>query len=461
MADVEGAAGQDQGQGDVSREAQADGQSDAAGQVEPSEGGDAAGQAASSEQDAAGAGEGDAAPADQPASTEEDAAADVGADQLAAPPDASGEVNADGEPYGQADEDGNVAVVASFMDVMDEVDYTPEASFSLPAGCVPYVSCDGWAAVVQANTDGRTFTRLGCLDLSTGDYTVLLEEGLTGRGYAVSEARITDQLVCWVEVDNSSQAWALYACRFTAQPITLGSAGLVKLGEGDADWLTPQFDAAVDQVVWQVMPDPAGPDSKEHSHAYLWTLGSSQGDEVFDSPGRFACAPAISGGVLTVTPRVKADEGVYYAPTALSMSASHAQLDQLVMPASVKPFFATYTGSGFAFSVEADYGYGGRLGCMGYYIGPGEGPFHYVLREPSAQICQVGGLYVVKSRMSYFVVDLRRLTYARISAASGCTDYGDYPATQGTVNRFVTFATIKDATSGVPSSVLVRIFSLS
>ena len=165
--------------------------------------------------------------------------------------------------------------------------------------------------------------------------------------------------------------------------------------------------------------------------------------------------------MLTIAPRVKADEGVYYGITSLSMAGQRAQIDQLVMPASVKPFFATYTSLGFAFSVEANYGYGGLLGSMGYYIGPGEGPYHYVAREPGAQICQVGGLLVVKSRMSYFVVDVARMTYARITAANGCTDFGDYPATQGVVNKFVTFATIKDGTSGIPSSVLARIFSLS
>lgn len=377
------------------------------------------------------------------------------------PIDASNQLNSDGVPYGEPDDDGNVAVIASFMDIMDEVDYVPDASFSLPAGCVPYVSCDNWAAVVQANTDGRTFTCLGCLDLNTGDYTVLLEEGITGQGYAVSEARITDDLVTWVEVHNSTDDWAFYACRFTGTPITLTSAGLVKLGEGDSEWLAPSFDASGSQVVWQVMPDPSGSHSKEHSHAYVWTLGSSEGTEVWDSPGRFACAPSISDGVLTIAPRVKADEGVYYGITALSMAGQRAQIDQLVMPASVKPFFATYTSLGFAFSVEANYGYGGLLGSMGYYIGPGEGPYHYVVREPGAQICQVGGLLVVKSRMSYFVVDVARMTYARITAANGCTDFGDYPATQGVVNKFVTFATIKDGTSGIPSSVLARIFSLS
>ena len=390
----------------------------------------------------------------QDAAREEDA-------QPAGPIDASNQFNADGDPYGEPDDDGNVAVIVSFMDIMDEVDYEPDASFTLPTGCVPYVSCDNWAAVVQANTVGRTFTCLGCLDLSSGDYTVLLEGGITGRGYAVSEARITDDLVVWVEVDNATEDWALYACRFTGQAITLDSAGLVKLGEGDSEWLTPPFDASGSQVVWQVMPAPDGSHSKEHSHAYIWTFGSSEGVEIWDSPGRFACAPSISGGAVTIVPRVKADEGVYYGITALAMAGQHAQMDQLVMPVSVKPFFATYTNAGFAFSVEADYGYGGRLGCMGYYIGPGAGPYHYVLREPGAQICQVGGLYVVKSRMSYFVVDIARMTYARIDAANACTDYGDYPATQGVVNRFVTFATIKDGTSGIPSSVLVRIFSLA
>lgn len=381
--------------------------------------------------------------------------------QSSGPIDASGQTDSDGNPYGQADDDGNIPVITSFMDVMDDVDYQPAATYTLPVGCVPYVSCDNWAAVVQANTDGRTFTRLGCLNFSTAEYTILLEQGLGGRGWAVSEARITDEIVVWLEEENATLNWALYAARFAGEALSSGTEGLVKLAEGDSDWLLPQFDAAGSQVVWQVMPDPSGPCSTQHSHAYIWTLGAAGGDELWDSPGRFSCAPSISDKVITLVPRVNADEGVYYGITAMSLSGQHSVLDQLVMPVSVKPFFATYIGSNFAFSVEADYGYGGRLGSMGYCIGPSEGPFHYVLREPSAQICNVNGLYLVKSRTSYFVIDIERMTYARISAASGCTDYGDFPATQGTTDYFVTYATMKDATSGIPSSVLVRTFSLA
>ena len=419
----------------------------------------AQGDASSSDTDVADASDAFGAGADASPTTADAASSD--ADAASGPIDASNQTDSDGNPYGQPDDDGNIGVIATFMDVMDQVDYEPISSFTLPVGCVPYVSCDSWAAVVQANTDGRTFTRLGCLNLSSGEYTILLEQGVTGKGWAVSEARITDNMVLWVEQDNATLDWALYACSFTGAAITQASTGISKLAEGDSDWLLPQFDASGAYAVWQVMPDPSGPRSKEHSHAYIWTLGSSQGEELWDSPGRFGCAPSISDRVVTIAPRVNADEGVYYGITALSLVGQHVQLDQLVLPASVKPLFATYIGSSFAFSIEADYGYGGRLGSMGYCIGPGEGPFHYVLREPAAQVCNVGGLYVVKSRVSYFVVDIERMTYARISAASGCTDYGDYPATQGTTDRFVTFATIKDGTSGIPASVLVRIFSLS
>ena len=378
----------------------------------------------------------------------------------AAPIDASTLLNADGDPYGQPDDDGNVGVIATFMDIMEQVDYGPVASYTLPTGCVPTVSCPGRAAVVQANTQNRTLTRLGYLDFATGEYRILLEGGITGPDYSVSEARVTDFLAVWVEMENATQSWAFYACRFTGDPITTASPGLVKLGGNDGEWLPPQFDAVDSRVVWQVMPDPYGPYSTEHSHAYLWTLGAPQGDEVWDSPGRFACAPNISGNVLTIAPRVKADEGVYYGITAIDLARGFAQIDQLVMPVSVKPFFITYAGGRFAFSVEADYGWGGRLGRMGYYIGPGEGPFHYVYREPSSQINYVNGLYVVKSRLSYFVVDLDRRTYARITAASGCTDYGDYPATAGEVDSFVTYATVKDSVSGIPAYVLLRTFSL-
>ena len=97
---------------------------------------------------------------------------------------------------------------------------------------------------------------------------------------------------------------------------------------------------------------------------------------------------------------------------------------------------------------------------MGYYIGPGAGPFNYVVREPYGQISCTNGCYIIKSRLSYFVINLERRTYATIASVNGCVDYGDYPATAGTMGNFVTYASVKDSSTGVPNGVTVRIFSL-
>lgn len=358
------------------------------------------------------------------------------------------------------DEDGNVHILNTFADLIDETFYQPTLTFTLPLGCNVYADCETRAAVVQANAGARPFTVVGCLDYASGAYTVVLPQPVGGASFAPSEARCTEQLMAWVEVDNATDDWAFYAVPFAGQQIGVGTPGVVKLGEGDAEWLPPQFAVEGSTVVWQVMPDPAGSHTTSYSHAYRWTLGEPAGTEVWESPGRFACAPDISAGILTIAPRVKPDEGVYYAITALDLYHDLRQIDQLIMPASVKPFFATRIGNVFAFSVEANYGYGGLLGTMGYYIGPGAGPFDYVAREPSAQISYVAGRYIVKSRLMYFVIDPVGQSYARIGSVNGCVDYGDYPATSGTVGQFVTYAAVKDSTTGVPNGVIVRIFTL-
>lgn len=377
--------------------------------------------------------------------------------------DAEAEDSDDEETSGlvTVDEDGNVHVINAFTDIISETSYQPDASFTIPLGCNVYADCDTRAVTVQANEGCRPLTVVGCLTYETGEYTVVLPSPVSGSSYAPSEARCTETLLAWVEVDNATDDWAFYAVPFDGSPVDVDTPGLVKLGEGDADWQPPLFAVSDSTVVWQVMPDTSGSRTSEYSHAYSWVLGDSEGVEIYESPGRFACTPNISAGVLTIVPRVNPDAGTYYGITAFDMTRDMEQVDQLVLPVSVRPLFATRIGDNFAFSIEADYGYGGLLGSMGYYIGPGEGPYHYVVREPSAQICYVNGRYVVKSQLSYFVIDLAGETYATIGSASSCVDYGDYPATAGTVDRFVTYVAVKDSSTGIPNGVLVRIFSLS
>ena len=360
---------------------------------------------------------------------------------------------------GEDEEDEVTNILYAFEDLTESSSYEPQASYTLPLGCNVYADCPTRACVVQSNAGGRPFTLVGCLDFETGAYEVVIPESIAGGSFAASEARCTERLIAWVEVDNATDDWVLYAAPFDGGAVGRDTPGLVELGSGDADWLPPQFAVAGSAVVWQVMPDPSGPHVQESSHAYRWVLGSDSGVEVWESPGRFACAPSISAGVLTIVPRVNADEGVYYGITALDMDAGMEQVGQLVLPVSVRPLFATRIGDDFAFSIEANYGYGGLLGSMGYYIGPDADDLSYIAREPSAHISHVGGCYVVKSQLIYFVVDPVAKAYGSIASADNCVDYGDYPATTGTVDLFVTYAAVKDAATGVPSGVLVRTFS--
>lgn len=358
------------------------------------------------------------------------------------------------------DADSNVNIINTYTDIIDSTTFTPVASIQIPLGSNVFADCETRAAVIQANSTNRPLTYIGCIDYATSSYQVVLSSPISGGSYAPSEARCTDSLIAWIEVDNATDDWAFYAAPFSGQPVSSATYGLVQLGSGNSDWLQPQFAVEGDMVVWQVMPDPSGPYSSSYSHAYRWRLGGSSGIEVCESPGRFGCAPSLSDGLLTLAPRVRPQDGVYYGITAYDTRDDMRQVDQLVLPVSVRPFFATRIRDEFAFSIEANYGYGGLLGNMGYYFGTGEGPYEYVSREPYAQVSYTNGYYIVKSRLSYFVIDRVNKTYASIASASGCVDCGDYPGTSGAVSNFLTYAAVKDSSTGVPYGVLVRIFSL-
>ena len=233
------------------------------------------------------------------------------------------------------------------------------------------------------------------------------------------------------------------------------------LWEDDANCDPPHFAVSDSAVIWQVAPSLSGTKTREPSYCYLWHLGDSNAQRVVESPGRFAAPPAISEGTITLAPRVRADEGQYYGITAYSLADDLATVvDQLVLPQSVRPFRAVRMGDRFAFSIEANYSSGGLLGSMGTYSGAGDGPFITLVREPAAQVAGKDGLYIVKSRASYFVIDTEREAYSILGATNRCLDYGEYPASEGVCDNFVTFATVKDVDTGHPSAVNVRSFAL-
>lgn len=355
------------------------------------------------------------------------------------------------------DEDSAEDILSTFEEV--ECPLVVENAWELPLGNVLHPADGTWIPVTTAGSSATPMVKASVLSLASGQLAEVVsapfQEGATKVIY---DARCSDYVYAWVELDLATRDWALYAAPFSAGAL---SGDVRTLWEADANYDPAPFAVSERSVIWQVQPSTSGSKTTESSRCYLWHSGDSEAQAVVESSGRFATSPTISGDAVVLTPRVRADEGVYYGVTAYSLSDDLAtRLDQLVMPQSVRPFRATRVGDRFLVSVEASYGSGGLLGQMGTYIGTADSGFFRLNREPSEGGCGNGDVIVIKGTASYFVIDLANRQYSTLLATDRSVDYGEYPARAGNCDLFVSFSTVKDADSGYPASVSVRTFRL-
>lgn len=363
-----------------------------------------------------------------------------------------------GEPQVVTDSSQIVAVLDGDYEAADS-SLEPSSSWSLPLGTMLFHNGGNtWAAAMLTPESASSVNTLGVLSLASGSLTTLVDAASLGASYGFFDVRCSDQVFAWVEINYTDRSWALLGQALSNGTLT-GSP--VQLDDGDADWEPPRFTVWGSSVIWQKMPLATGNKTSASSHCYIWTVGADEGQEICSSRGRFATTPRVAGSALTVVPRVREEDGVYYGMTAFDItSSSYDQIDQLVLPRAVSPFDATYMNDQFAFSIEATYQGVGNLGNMGTFIGREGGPYQYLRREPLAQVAGNGTRYLVKSQSSHFLIDTDARTYAVITSPDRSIDYGDYPATEGTTSQFLTYATVRDET-GIPSSVTARVFSLA
>lgn len=332
-------------------------------------------------------------------------------------------------------------------------------TWSIPLGNVLHPAEGSWIPVTTAGSSATPMVKASVMSIETGS---LVEVVPTPVGSATTnviyDVRCSDSVYAWVELDLVTRAWVLYAAAFSGGAL---SGETRTLWEGTSDYDPAPFAVSGTSVVWQVQPSTSGTKTTEHSFCYLWHLDDEKAEAVVESPGRFATSPTISSGTVVLTPRVRESEGTFYGVTAYALSDDlSTKVDQLVMPASVKPFRATRVGERFLVSVEASYSSGGLLAQMGTYMGTSAGGFERLNREPSECGCGKGDLFVIKSNSSYLVLDLAAKTYSSLASADRAVDYGEYPARVGDCDVFVTFSTVKDPGTGYPASVTVRTFHL-
>lgn len=360
-----------------------------------------------------------------------------------------------GEP--QVIEDDSLIIDA--LDEYKGVDNTLKAAntWTLPLGTQLFHSDGVWSAAMMTPESAVSVNTIGVLSLTSGNLITLVETPTKGSRYSFFEVRCGSGVFAWTEIDYATLSWSLLAATYADGQI-VGEP--IELDNGDADWDPAPFTAIGSTVYWLKMPSLSGSHTSDASHCYRRSIEDDAHQEIYESPGRFATHPRVCNGILTIAPRVRADEGTYYGITAIDITDTNfRRVDQLVLPAGVRPFEAVYMGDSFAFAIEASYSGSGSLGNMGTFIGREGGPFIYIGREPAACPAGKGSVYLVKARSSHFVIDTEEQTYATLSCPDRSLDYGDYPASEGTCDQFVTFATIKNR-EGIPTDVIARVFTL-
>lgn len=351
---------------------------------------------------------------------------------------------------------------SKIVDVLEDYEqhdggFSAAATFDLPLGTVLFHSDGDWCAAMMAPESALVPNTVGVLSLATGKLATLITHATKGRGYTFFDVRCGADVFAWIEISYAKRTWTLMACGMSGGQLV---GDPVELDHGDKNWDPAPCTASASTVIWQKMPSAGGDKTTEFSHCYAWTVGDAKPREIWESPGRFACAPRVSSGTVTIAPRVLADEGTYYGMTAVALDdTSNKPLAQLVLPAGVRPFEAVYMDDVFAFSIEASYEGRGSLGNMGTFIGREGGPYVYVSREPAACVAGKGRRYFVKARSSHCLVNTEEQTYAILASPDRSLDYGDYPASEGVTDRFVTYSTVKND-QGIPHSVTARVFAL-
>lgn len=329
--------------------------------------------------------------------------------------------------------------------------------WTLPLGTLLWHSEGAWAAAMMAPESALHPNTIGAFSLSAGSLTTLMSAPTKGSAYGFHDVRLGTGVMAWIEMNYRTLDWVLLAQPFGNGAI---SGAATELDSGDANWEPPQFSCTGTMVVWQKMPMAKGAKSSEASNCLVWKVGDSKGSSVWESKGRFATHPRVSDGTLAITPRVRVSEGTYYGITALDLTSSnYSQLAQLVLPSSVKPFEAVYTGSQFVFSIEAAYESAGSLGNMGTFLGSSGGPYVYFSREPAAQVAFNGSHYLIKTQSAHYAIDTDSQKYQGISSPDRSLGLGDFTASEGACSTALVFATVRDD-KGKPSHVLARLISL-
>ena len=294
---------------------------------------------------------------------------------------------------------------------------------------------------------GKPLTQVALLSLSSGNSTVVLEQAVgSDEGFEIYDVRATSSGLIWAEADILDGVWRIYTAR--TDGAALGNPALVE--EGDGDWEMPTIAAVGNRAFWQVLPKASGPKKTEPSLFKRATMGANDIETLWTSIGRMATAPYATGDSVVITPRTDTSS-IHYQLVRVDANTGEA-LDTMALPTSMKPLEAGYGNTGFMFSFDAGYQYGGGIASIGTYtpasaVTNGDysnAPWFRFSRNPTAPPAWCGSYLMVKSRTQVVGINFDTNDWFAFDVKSGADDYGEYLASTGSRDAVVTYTNIDD-----------------
>ena len=316
--------------------------------------------------------------------------------------------------------------------------------FDLPYGTLVWANDDSYAACLLPTETGKPLTQIGLLALGSGELLTVLEEAVGAKeGFEIYDVRATSTGAVWTEADVLEGTWRIYSARLSNGALV----NPVKVDEGDSTYDTPTIAAVGDKAFWQVLPKLPN-DQGLTSRLMKASLGAPVGATAFENARRMGTPVYAAEDSVVITPRVDSSS-VYYQLTKIEASSSDVA-DTLTLPGAMYPLEAGYGKNGFMFSFADIYNYGGAIKNLGTYT-PMEKPVNGdydnakwfgFARTPTAAPAWCKDLLIVKSSYSVCGVDLKAGEYFALDVENGADSYGEYLASSGTHDYFVTFTNI-------------------
>ena len=330
------------------------------------------------------------------------------------------------------------------MEVVDNYEerVVLQAVYELPYGSLLWTSGDDIAACILPTNTGSPLTKVGILNLTTGYLAEVLTKAVgAAEGFEVYDVRACDGGMVWTEANVLDGVWRIYSA--TLKGTELGTPQLAD--EGDETYETPSLAAVGSYAWWQVLPKLPN-DAQLPFLLKRCAFGTDKVETVVESPRRMCTAPYALSDSLVITPRLDMSS-VYYQLTHIDAKTGEVR-DTMTLPQGMRPLEAGYGRTGFSFTFDSIYNYGDGISNLGTYTprtATGDyssRPWFGFARTPSAPPAWAGDLFIVKSSYSVCGVDLDAGEYFAIDVDDGADSYGEYLASTGINETFVTFANI-------------------